>query len=170
MNYSEYLPYARAHEREKIEAITAAGSVNQACLDLGQDQRTVRRALKNMKERIAREEGFAPDAGLNQPTAPSEILKGRSFLKKDEEGTLTWYKTAFKESENLDILQDLLSKAAEKMQTIPVIKPPSATPNEELCTVYTLTDFHLGMLAWEGDGEVSDDKRLPRFDFAESTI
>ena len=152
MNYSEYLPYARPQEKEKIEAIIAAGSINQACIDLGQDQRNMRRSLKNMRERVAREEGFAPEAGLNQPTAPSEILKGRSFLKKDDEGTLTWYKTAFKESENLDILQDLLSKAAEKMQTIPLIKPPSATPNEELCTVYTLTDFHLGMLAWEGEG------------------
>ena len=77
MNYSEYLPYARPQEKEKIEAIIAAGSINQACIDLGQDQRNMRRSLKNMRERVAREEGFAPEAGLNQPTAPSEILKGR---------------------------------------------------------------------------------------------
>jgi len=152
MNYEQYLPYARPQEREKLEAIIKAGSINGGANALGQDQRSVRRALKTMRERVAREDGFAPEAGLNQATAPSEILKGRSFLKKDEDGTLTWYKTAFKESENLDMLHDVLGRAAEKMQTIPVIKPPQATPNEELCTVYTLTDFHLGMLAWEGEG------------------
>ena len=80
MDFSKYLPYAREHEREKINAVTKAGSINGACAALGIDQRNVRRALKNMKERIAREEGFAPEAGLNQPLAPSEILKGLSLI------------------------------------------------------------------------------------------
>ena len=37
MDFSKYLPYAREHEREKINAVTKAGSINGACAALGID-------------------------------------------------------------------------------------------------------------------------------------
>ena len=152
INLKQYLPYAREHEREKIEAVIDAGSINGGADLIGYDQRSMRRMLKRMKARVAKEEGFAPEAELSQPLSAGEFLKGRSFTRKDEEGNLTWYKTAFDNAENLEMLQEVLAKSAEKMQIIPRLSPPKGALKDDLATVYTITDFHLGMLAWEGEG------------------
>ena len=150
--YECYLPYAKEHEREKIEAIIKSGGIGAGARLLGKDERSFKRALKKMRERVAREDGFSVEGELHVPMAAGEILKARSRQLRDEDGNIVWQKSAFTNSDNLDALNDMLRSSTNKLFTIPELKQPDVRFDDELCTVYTITDYHMGMMAWEREG------------------
>lgn len=99
-------------------------------------------------EVIAAAGGVAPDFQMVHPVAPGFTTRGTSTLYR-EDGTVAaqWVKTTAEDRARAEAMEAACRAMAEK---IPREKPRPAPAkvSGELCNVYVLTDFHLGMLSW----------------------
>ena len=74
---------------------------------------------------------------------------GKSTLKNNKgETIIEWTKTNIKEEEKLKVLKEVVKSLKENITPTTPIKSPIAFSNNSLCNQYTLTDYHLGMMAW----------------------
>jgi hypothetical protein len=94
------------------------------------------------------------------------IVTGRSTLKNIQTGEdmLVWEK----ESLDKQAAEEARHAAFEAMAAQLPRQAPIAAPqacNDDLCNVYTFTDYHLGMLAWRKEGGADWD-----LDIAEQTL
>jgi hypothetical protein len=84
---------------------------------------------------------------------PGYIVKGKSTLYNGAEQVMQWVKTdvdkEYFHKVMLEAVRDLVKELPQAAKTKP---PKKAMVMEELCTVYTLTDCHIGMLAWGQEG------------------
>lgn len=142
------LPYATEAQSRYIEAVQAHGTKEKAADVLDVNIRTVYRAIAAVK-RKASKQGFSPDHDMVHTAPDGYSVKGVSTLY-DQDGAIKaqWVKTnADHQAHNEELIQ-MLEDACERLPQIPEIALPSHS-DDCLCTVYTITDFHLGMLAWE---------------------
>jgi hypothetical protein len=111
-------------------------------------------AATTVKDRLARE-------GLREP----HVVTGRSTLR-DAEGNVVmeWEKTSLDKQKAQEAQRVAYAVLAAELPRIVPTVPPRASEGQ-LCTVYTLTDAHIGMLAWWREGGADWD-----LDIAERTI
>lgn len=93
------------------------------------------------------------------------IVTGRSTLR-DPDGNvvLEWEKTSLDRQKAAEAQQAAFAALSAKLPRIAPTVPPRASEGH-LCTVYTLTDAHIGMLAWWREGGADWDLGI-----AENTI
>ena len=108
---------------------------------LGVDQRQVYRRRRQIEEKC----------NIKIPT-PSEVddgfkVKGTSTLyDADGEVKLEWVKTSIDQERQDEIFREALAAMSEKLpRTKPISSPKTSLP--DLLNLYTITDFHLGMLS-----------------------
>lgn len=76
------------------------------------------------------------------------LLRGTSTLvNKDGQIINQWIKTARDPDQIQAMMEASIRAALADMPPLPPTRPPEATLSD-LCTLYTLTDCHVGMLAW----------------------
>lgn len=89
------------------------------------------------------------------------IVTGRSTLKNIQTGEdmLVWEKESLDKEAQEAAREEAFAAMAEKL---PRAKPVSkvCTTNEDLCNLYTFTDYHLGMLAWRKEGGADWDLKI----------
>lgn len=83
-----------------------------------------------------------------QNVPEGHLVKGMSTLV-DESGRTRaqWIKTALDQDKFRAMVEAACRVAAKKIPPLPRLKAPKTT-NKDLATLYTLTDCHVGMLAW----------------------
>jgi hypothetical protein len=135
--------------QQTVDALHAHGSQYAAAAALGIPRPTFQSRLH-----VAQQRGFAPKVqGLlaGDGAAPPEgyKLKGTSTLfGEDGKVKLQWVKTDAA-LEKLRALQETAFKAlCETLEPLPLVAPPEPGL-AKLATLYTLTDCHVGMLAWD---------------------
>ena len=129
-------------------------------------ERTAARALGWSRDQLklrlekARLKGIEPKCsrlirGEEAGPGPGQALKGTSTLYgEDGKAKLQWVKTD-KDTIELERLQRAaLAAMVAEIEPIPLIAPP-AYSFEDLLTLITITDSHVGMLAW--DKETGED-------------
>lgn len=88
---------------------------------------------------------------LEPYVADGQKLKGVSTLyNKDGESVMQWVKT----SADLDRQIEIVRETAEALKAdIPKEEPTPflSTVNEDLCSVYVLTDYHIGQMSWAAE-------------------
>lgn len=62
-----------------------------------------------------------------------------------------WVRTTADEQARADAIREAYDAMAEKLPRVKAIKPPVHT-KAALCNLYTMTDTHVGMLAWHREG------------------
>jgi hypothetical protein len=115
---------------------------------------TVGDHLRLVRDKAARR-GYSPDHGWNHPVPDGHKIKGVSTFY-DEQGNPVrqWVKSQTDEKRQFEILVERIESAQEGLARFkPVAAPKSA--DEDLLTLLTITDFHLGMYAYEA--ETGDD-------------
>src|SRR5271166_3000518 len=138
-----------------VDALAAHGAQRAAARALGLDYTTFRNRLE-----VARRKGFEPQCqalivGDKAAPGPGMALRGTSTLY-GEDGTpkLQWVKTD-KDAEKLFALQKA-ALAAMCAEIKPIAKIAAPKRNiADLLTLITLTDCHVGALAW--DKETGED-------------
>ena len=144
--------YATPRQIEFLEAVDKYGGVSSAAKAMGLNHSTISKSLKALKKKAALS-GYQPERGLSHPTASGFTTKRVSTLY-DLEGNIKtqWH---IQEPEKEALYQAAL-EAIEGFtwKPAPIIAKPTVT-DESLCTLITLTDFHLGMYAWQD--ETGDD-------------
>jgi hypothetical protein len=143
--------YATVRELEYLEAIDKAGSKHGAAKALGVDPKTVRDAMKRLQARAALK-GYAPEHSMTRTVPDGFKVKGVStYYDEDGKARGQWVKSSADE----DRRQELIRAAFEAMaQELPKLSPlpVNQVTSLNLATLYTLTDSHVGMLAWAKEG------------------
>ncbi len=165
------LEYAKTQvQYDAVHWALKLGSAAKAAAHLGKDRRSVDRSIEQVK-RNAAERGYAPDHDLNfTPTAPGYHIKGTSTLY-DADGNvkLQWQKTN-KDAEALTaVMEEAVSAFKEEIKPCKKITAPKKSSNSNLLNLFTLTDFHMGMLSWheetgaDWDLDIAEDTMVKAF-------
>lgn len=141
---------ARLLDDETLQAMVAAvqqhGTVTRAAAALG-----IARATLQTRLRSAALRGFAP-GHFQSGTAPGYVM-GKVTVQRGADGQVerTWER----QSPEAEDLRKAIAAAVEAMKA--EIKPVKRTcapavTLAHLLTLYTFTDYHVGMLAWHKEG------------------
>lgn len=122
-----------------IETLNTSGTAKH----LNINERNVRK-----RKALLIKKGLIPADGMK--------IKGTSTLYKDGEAVMEWVKTTADQEEQERIFREGLAAMSEKMPRAEKTKAPKGS-KKELLNLYTITDFHLGMLAWKREGGSSWD-------------
>lgn len=150
IDYSGIKLFAQTdRQREYIDAVILYGSQRAAAHALGVSKSAVTDAIKRVSDRAA-VKGYSPAHDMTH-TAPDMFnVKGVSTYY-DSEGKPRgqWVKTAL-DNDRLEAARTAAMEAlSEVLPRLPAIEvDPGGEYNDELCNLYTLTDSHVGMLAW----------------------
>ena len=133
---------------EAIEAVIEHGSHRNAATALGKSKSAITQAIKQARSKSATG-GYEPESDLIHKTASGFGVTGVSTAyKADGSVGLQWVK----QSPDKKLAIETMLNAIENYEWLPapVIQPHDVAANE-LCTLITLTDYHLGMYAWEAE-------------------
>lgn len=143
----ELKTYASERQGQYIDAVNEHGTFDKAAAALGVGQPAISGAIARVRANAAAR-GYAPGHQLTKPVPDGRVAKGVSTLY-DEHGKvrLQWVKDSLDAQQWEAIKRAALEALAEDLPRLAPIAQPGAfyTP---LCNVYTLTDSHVGMLAW----------------------
>lgn len=143
------LEYASERQKEIIQAVLEHGSNRAASRALGIAHSAVNAAVDRAKMNAARN-GMAPEAGMTHQTATGFATKRVSTMYKDD-GTvgLQWHI----QEQDKEAQHAALVAFCEKFEWKPAPKiKHEGKSKEDLCTLYTLTDYHMGMYAFRDIG------------------
>lgn len=154
------LEWASDRQAEILRAVNEHGSFRAAARALEVCDTSVKRAMDALRARAAIM-GYSPKHHLTRPVAPGQMLRGTSqlFRRGEAEPVLEWVKTR---ADSDQIQQFLEATVAAMSETIPRVKPMAGPrwTNASLCNQYTMTDCHMGMLAWHREGGADWDVKI----------
>jgi hypothetical protein len=144
------LQYATAGQAKYINAINALGSVLEASKNLHVAQSTMERAIREVKARAALE-GHAP-GHFDQGVAPGYVM-GKVTVQRAADGSVerTWERQSPEQVRNNQAIREAYEAMASDVVRVQPTKL-AKTCDSKLATLYTLTDSHVGMLAWAKEG------------------
>lgn len=146
----DLLPFAAPAEQKYLKAVEKHGSQYKAAEALGVNVRTIQRALKNVRDKAAKQ-GYSPDHDMTRPVPDGFLAKGVSTLyNADGELTAQWVKSSIDLDRQRQMIQEYATTLSESLPRESKIKPPKLS-NTELLNLYPITDYHLGMLAHEDE-------------------
>lgn len=134
---------------------------------LGIDTRNLYRAMRRVKDRAAKA-GYSPEHDWNHPVPDGHKIKGVStFYDDDGRMVRQWVKSQTDEKRQFEIL---LERLEEAHQDVPRFKPTKkpAKVEDSLLSLLTITDFHLGMYAYEAETGEDWDIKIARDVFLNS--
>ena len=153
-NYAELLPFAKGVQVRVIELLANGTSFRDVAKQLDLNIRTVKRHAAAVRKSAALK-FFSPEQGINNPLPEGFTASGISELRNERTGesVLRWYKSKTDQEKLIEMLVERLEEFDFKpAPTIPASKKQGS---KDLLSLYTLTDFHLGMYAWSE--ETGDD-------------
>ena len=139
--------YANDHQIKVLEAIEKHGSNSKAAAALNTDRRNVDRIVRRVEAQAAKK-GHSPEHDMTNTVPDGYFIKGVSTLYNADGGvTAQWVKSLIDPEQQEAMYRDALTAMAESLPREKVVKPPKGV-NSDLLSLYVLTDYHLGMLAW----------------------
>lgn len=139
--------FATVRQIEYMDAIAAEGTITKAAAKLGVAQSVLSRSMKGLKLRASKL-GYSPEHHMTHPVPDGFLTKGVStYFDKDGKPAGQWVKSTVDRDRMEAIMRagfDAMADDLPRQKSIPSPKDTSA----QLATVYTLTDSHVGMLAW----------------------
>jgi hypothetical protein len=121
---------------------------------MGLSRSAVKDHIRTVKMKASKR-GYSPDHDWHHPVPDGQKIKGVStFYNEDGQPVRQWVKSQTDEQRQFEILVERIESAVENL---PKFKPTPApkTYDDNLLTLLTITDFHLGMYAYEA--ETGDD-------------
>jgi len=139
--------WATPKQCEYIDKINELGSSRRAAKFLGVARQTVDGVVRVVKRKAARA-GYAPEADMHRATVAPFVVKGTSTLyDKDGNMAAQWVKTTVDREQ---VEQAVRAAVDALMLEVPRVAPLPAPKSTlaDLCNLYTITDYHVGMRAW----------------------
>lgn len=146
--------YAESEAQAGVASLMDSGMTKrEAAKKLGISERNVYRMLQRIKANAVRR-GYSPEHDMTHVVPEGYKVKGVSTYY-NEDGKLTgqWVKSATDEERRAQALLEAVENAATALPKFKPVKPPKQV-DENLASLLTITDFHLGMKAWkDSDGD-----------------
>lgn len=151
-------------QRNVIECVIKHKSQRKAAKELGKGKSTIQSVVDKVRHRAALR-GFSPDHNMTHIVPEGYLVKGTStYYDVDGQVRGQWVKSSVDEASRHDLLKAAYEAMADDLPRLePVLSPSGCVP--ELLNLYTLTDSHVGALAWHKEGGADWDLKI-----AERTI
>lgn len=146
--------------QEAVEALAKNGGNQTRAADaLGIPRCTLQTRIK-----AAARQGIAP-GHFNSGTAPG-FRMGKVTVQRNASGDVerTWERQSPDEAAWREAVEEMIAAAKEELPRLEPVAAPSPAESK-LCNLFTLTDAHVGALAWHKEGGADWDLRI-----AERTI
>lgn len=138
--------YATETQWKYYKAYAGHGNYRAAAAALGVHHSTVSKSVEALKAKAALS-GHAPDSDLNHPVPNGFALKGVSDMRVNSEGKPQWVKyDAVREAQEI-AFRAAIEAACADIPRVNAVPAPANTLSA-LCNLYTITDYHMGMLSW----------------------
>lgn len=160
-------PYATDLEREGLDALLAAGSVDAAAERLGMPPRRLRGLLSELERRSAAR-GWSPASDMVTPQPDGFHVKGVStFYGPDGEIRGQWVKTR-RDSSQLEMLLDAMQGITEPFRGFADPVPAPEAFDDDLLTIYPFGDPHFGLYAWAEEAGEDFDLKIAERDLVDA--
>lgn len=159
--------FATPAQARYLEAVETHGSKRAAARALGVAKSTIDGSLERLEKAAARL-GYSPSHDMTRAVPDGYMVKGVStYYNKDGKPAGQWVKSTIDQQRQAELMRAGFEAMAEDL---PRQKPLKAPPHtlEQLLNLYTLTDSHVGMLAW--DKENLDENGNWDLEIAERTL
>jgi hypothetical protein len=151
--------WATSRQLEFINAIEQFGSERKAASALGLSHGTISNALASLKKRAARS-GYSPEHDMTRTVPDGYMVKGVStYYDEDGKPRGQWVKSSVDADRQEAIMREAFAAMAKELPRVKPMAKPTKT-KDDLCNVYTLTDCHLGALAWHKEGGADWDVKI----------
>ena len=149
------------------EVIVKGRPLTQVAKECNSSERVARHSKQRLLTR-ATKQGYSPEHHWNHPVPDGHKIKGVSTFY-DEEGNPVrqWVKSQTDEQRQFEILVERLESSVEGLPKFKPTKPPEKV-DDDLASLLTITDFHLGMYAWEAETGNDWDMQIARDVFLNS--
>lgn len=150
--------FATPRQRQYLDAVEQHGSDFAANAALGLSNDVVGRSLRNLRNLAARK-GHAP-GHFTHGVAPGYLM-GKVTVTRDRDGNIerTWERQSPDAEQTIKAIEHVVAGLMSSVSPAAPILAPTSTV-EELLTLYTFTDYHLGMLAWHREGGADWDVKI----------
>ncbi len=162
------LNYCNTERQAEIVNLFEQG-INQTEIgrQLGITRETVKSTLKTIRVRAAKQ-GYSPAHDMIHTVPDGYKVKGVSTYYNDEGQPVgQWVKSQADEKRQLEIMLERLGAAMDSIPRFTPTPMPHQT-DDNLLSLLTITDFHLGMYAWEAETGDAWDVDIARQVFLDS--
>jgi hypothetical protein len=144
--------FATVRQLEILEAVEKCGSERKAAKALGLSHGTIANTMAAIKRKAALQ-GYSPAHDMTRTVPDGFKVKGVSTYY-DEAGKPRgqWVKSASDDEARERMLRAAYEAMAQDLPRLAPVVPNLGTFEPNLATLYTLTDSHVGMLAWAKEG------------------
>jgi hypothetical protein len=148
------------YQRRVARAFAEHGTQSKTAKALGIGQPTVCFHLKKLKA-LAAVKGWSPDHDMTKVVPDPFIVKGTSTLY-DESGKqmLQWVKTSVEHDKLIAMMREVVDEMKQDVKPVRPVKLLCKSHATDLLNLYTLSDAHIGMLAWHEDGGADWDVKI----------
>ena len=146
--------FAESEAQAEVAALLDSGlTKTETARRLGISERNVYRAVTRIKSNAVKR-GYSPEHDMTHVVPEGYKVKGVStYYNEDGKPTGQWVKSATDEERRAQALLEAVENAATALPKFKPAKPPKQV-DENLASLLTITDFHLGMKAWkDSDGD-----------------
>lgn len=151
--------FATAKQAEYIDAVHAHGAIRAAAKALGVDRKTIHKAIDSARTKAAIQ-GYSPGHDWTRAVPDTHNAKGVStYYNKDGKVTGQWVKASLDDKRAAEAQRAAFAALSEELPRVAPTPAPAITL-DNLCTVYTLTDSHVGSLCWGEEGGADWDLKI----------
>lgn len=153
------LDFCTDRQKQVLEAWLEHGSNSKAATAIGCSKSYISMVYRDVAKKAALQ-GYAPENDMTRTVPHGFSVRGVSTLyNKDGDVTAQWVKSsASREQQESAMREAVEAMCAEIKPAAPVPAPTSIL--DRLVTLYTFTDYHVGMLAWHKEGGSDWDLRI----------
>ena len=133
-------------QKEILEAFLETNSKQAAADKLGISRSTVRTAIDRVTK-YAASLGWSPDHDMTRTVPEGFHVKGVStYYNSDGEPAGQWVKSSKNRENDWEVIKEACENLGGSIRRVKPIKPPKHS-EEDLLTLYPLTDVHVGLIA-----------------------
>lgn len=149
------LSFASQRQRDYLEAVEKYGTNTKAAAALGIGRRSIDQALMRLKQ-FAASRGHSPQHDMTHVVPDGFKVRGVSTYYDDEgKPRGQWVKSSADDERRQQVIREAFEAMAEELPKLAPVVPPAIT-QAHLATLYTLTDSHVGALAWHRENLEAD--------------
>lgn len=150
--------FATPRQLEYLEAIERYGSQNKAAKALGVARNALQDSIKSVKRKAARQLPGQHDYTKRVPDGYA--IQGVSqYIDKDGKVAGQWIKSNVDMARQSELMRAAMAAMSAEVPRLEPVPGPAHSASA-LCTVYTLTDCHVGMRAWHREGGADWDLKI----------
>ncbi len=155
----KYKEFANETELRYLEAYERLGSVTKVARELGVQRQSVQSAFRSLRKRAAKA-GFAPKHDMTH-TVPEGFGVSKVSTLYNEEGQVKaqWVQSKPEDVHREELFHATVEALAAQLPRMPAVEQPTLVYTN-LLNLYTITDYHVGALAWHQEGGADWDLRI----------